>query len=355
MIDLKLLFVTGGTGGHIYPALALADYIKEKRQADILFVGNDDRMETTIIPKHGYSLKTLHTSGFTGGFGKVKAGLQSILAIHKAKQYIKQYNPDVVVGFGGYVSVPVILAAKQLGKKIVLHEQNSVAGAANRMLAKYADAIVVCYERCQAEFHHPHVYVLGNPRASVAAHQSLDEAYFASLHLPEDKPLVLVVMGSLGSSSITAIMQDVLKDIPDVNFLYVSGKQNYEAAKAKLAAPNVKVVDYVEQLSILEKFDLIVCRAGATTTAEISASGTCSILIPSPYVAHNHQYFNAKSLVDANSAFMIEEKNLNTKVLCDKINMILNNPEVKQTMQRQAKEHSFPNACSDILDMIERL
>ncbi|MDL2276456.1 undecaprenyldiphospho-muramoylpentapeptide beta-N-acetylglucosaminyltransferase [Breznakia sp. OttesenSCG-928-G09] len=354
---LKLLFVTGGTGGHIYPALALADYIKEEKQAEIAFVGNDDRMEKDIIPEHGYPFYALHTSGFSGNvFKKIKAGCQSLIALRKAKKIIKDFNPDVVIGFGGYVSVPVILAAQRLGKKIVLHEQNSVVGAANKMLAKHANAIVVCYERCMSELkEYQHVYLLGNPRASIAAKRKSDEAYFSSLDLPKDKPLVLIVMGSLGSSSITDIMKDVLQNIPEVNFLYVSGKQNYTLAKEELAYKNVKVVDYIDQLAIVDKFDLVICRAGATTAAEITASGVCSILIPSPYVAHNHQYFNAKALVDKKSALMIEEKDLNTQTLCDKINMVLNNPSIKEEIKKHAKENSFPNACYDITNIIERV
>jgi len=352
---LKILMVSGGTGGHIYPALALADYMKN-RGHEIVFIGNDDRMEATIIPEHGYPFFALHTSGFTGSiFNKMKAVMQSVWARKKAKKILNQVQPDVVVGFGGYVCVPVIMSAAKLHIKVILHEQNSIAGAANRILAKYANAVVICYEHARADFLNSKVYLLGNPRATYAAMRTSDEEYFQTLGLVHDKPLVLIVMGSLGSSSITTIMKDVLNEIKHVNFLYVSGKQNYSQAKQMLTSENVTVVDYVDQLAIIDKFDLIICRAGATTAAEITASGICSILIPSPYVAHNHQYFNAKSLVDEESALMIEEKDLNTKVLCDKINMVLNDSQIREKMRKNAKRLGYVNACEDIATLIEKL
>ena len=352
---LKVLIVTGGTGGHIYPALALADYMKQEGH-EIVFVGNDDRMEATIIPEHGYPFFALHTSGFTGSiFNKLKAGIQSLLATRKAKKIIRAEQPEVVIGFGGYVSVPTIMAANKLKVKIVLHEQNSIAGAANRLLAKYADAVVICYENARKDFPDSNVQLLGNPRATYAAQRITNEAYFKTFGLPEDKPLVLVVMGSLGSSSVNTIMKDVLREIKDVNFLYVSGKNTYQETYDELSSDHVKVVDYIDQLAIIDKFDLIICRAGATTAAEITASGICSILIPSPYVAHNHQYFNAKSLVDEKSALMIEEKDLNTKTLYDKINMVLSDKNLREEMSENAKEHGFPNACDDIAKLIETL
>ena len=352
---MKVLIVTGGTGGHIYPALALADYMKQEGH-EIVFVGNDDRMEATMIPEHGYPFFALHTSGFSGNvFNKLKAGFQSLLAMRKAKKIICREQPNIVVGFGGYVSVPTIMAAAKQKVKIVLHEQNSIAGAANRLLAKYADAIIICYENARSDFPNNKVYLLGNPRATYAAQRTVNETYFQSFGLMENKPLVLIVMGSLGSSSINTIMKDVLNEIKDVNFLYVSGKNNYQQAYNELSSNHVKVVDYIDQLAIIDKFDLIICRAGATTAAEVSASGICSILIPSPYVAHNHQYFNAKSLVDEKSALMIEEKDLNTKTLYDKINMVLSDKKLREEIHKNAKKHGFPNACDDIMRLIETL
>lgn len=353
---MKVLIVTGGTGGHIYPALALADYIRKQTSMDICFVGNDDRMEAIIIPENGYRFYALHTSGLAGSFyHKGKAMMQSVMAIRAAKKIIKQFNPDVIISFGGYVSVPVILAAYRLKKKIILHEQNSIVGKANRLASRYADAVVVCYENLLDAFKDKPVYLYGNPRATVAANQDVDEQYFINLQLPKDRKLVLIVMGSLGSTSINEKMKDVLTQIPDAYFLYVSGKANYEVAKKELANEHVKVVDYVDQLAILKKFDAIICRSGATTAAEVCAAGVAAIFIPSPYVANNHQYYNANYLVERQSAWMILEKELTVNALYDKMNVVLHDDRLRQEVCSNAKRNSFPNACEDILRLIESL
>lgn len=353
---MKLMIVTGGTGGHIYPALALADYIKEHENADILFVGNDDRMEHTIVPEHGYRIKTLHTSGLVGNpLKKARAVAQSGIAFQKAKGIIKDFKPDLVIGFGGYVSVPVLMAAHKMGIKVVIHEQNSIAGASNKLLSKYADAIITCYEAVKDDFENPNVYLYGNPRATFAAKTTFDKKYFDSLGLSVDKPLALIVMGSLGSETVNNIMADVLKDIKNVNFLYVSGKRDYQRVKEQLSSDNVKVVDYVDQMAIASKMDFMICRAGATTSAELCAAGIVSILIPSPFVAHNHQYFNAKALADKKCAFMIEEKDLTKETLCDKINTIISDKKLCEEIRTNAKKLGYPNACEDITRLIKEL
>ena len=198
--------------------------------------------------------------------------------------------------------------------------------------------------------------LLGNPRATNAVQVKFDEAYYRSLGLSMDKPLILVVMGSLGSSSINAIMKDVLPKIDNkYQILFVSGKNNYEEMKSVFPQDNIKVVDYVKQLDIIAKVDLIICRAGATTAAEITALGTPSILIPSPYVAHNHQFYNASVLVEKKAAYMIEEKDLNATVLDEKIKLIMDHPAIKEEMHQHALALGKPNASSDILDWCDEM
>ena len=176
---MRMMLVTGGTGGHIYPALALADAAVKRygKEAEIVFVGNDDRMEATLIPQRGYAFLPLHTSGLVGGIkAKSKAVAQMLMARRKAGGYIKSFQPDIVIGFGGYVSAPVILAAHSLGVKTMIHEQNSIMGKANELVLKKADAIVCCYERVIREEYAEKTRLLGNPRASVAARSAFDEA-----------------------------------------------------------------------------------------------------------------------------------------------------------------------------------
>lgn len=355
---MRILIATGGTGGHIYPALALADAAKAHyKDVEILFVGNDDRMEATEIPAHGYAFKGLHASGLTGSLmNKGKALFLMVNAYRKALHIMDEFHPDIVIGFGGYVSAPVMLAAHRKHIKTMIHEQNSIVGVSNKMVAKKMDAIVICYEKCFEEFGRERTRLLGNPRASQALEATFDKAYFLSLGLVLDKPLILVVMGSLGSTSINEIMKDALPNIDKkYQIVFVTGKDNEKEIKAYMKDSSVVVVGYVRQLDIMAKVDLLICRAGATTAAEITALGTASILIPSPYVAHNHQYYNASVLVDHKAAFMIEEKDLDAKNLEKKIEMIMANTQLQKTMRSNALALGKPNASEDILNWCDEM
>lgn len=355
---MRILIATGGTGGHIYPAIALADEAKRRYDdVEILFVGNDDRMEAIEVPAHGYAFRGLHACGLVGNiFNKAKALLLMANAYRKALRIMDEFKPDITIGFGGYVSAPVMLAAHHRHVKTMIHEQNSVVGVSNKRVANKMDAIVICYEKCYEEFGREKTQLLGNPRASDAVRVTFNEAYYQSLGLDKKKPLILVVMGSLGSTSINNIMKEVLPAInKQYQVLFVTGKDNYETIKKENYGTNIKIIDYVRQLDIIEKVDLIVCRAGATTAAEITALGTPSILIPSPYVAHNHQYYNASVLVNAKAAYMIEEKDLNAEKLNIYIQLIMSNGELRQGMKRAAKKLGRPNASEDILTWCEQL
>lgn len=355
---MRMLIATGGTGGHIYPALALADAAKNRyKDIEILFVGNDDRMESEVVPAHGYAFRALHASGLVGNpMQKAKAILLMMKAYRKALRIIDEFHPDIAIGFGGYVSAPVMLAAHKRHVKTMIHEQNSIVGVSNKMVAKKMDGIVICYEKCYEEFGKERTRLLGNPRATSAINVKFDAPYFKSLGLSLNKPTILVVMGSLGSTSVNQIMKDALPQVDEkYQILFVTGKNNFKEIKASVHQKNIIVVDYVKQLEIMEHIDLIVCRAGATTAAEITALGTPSILIPSPYVAHNHQFYNASVLVDQHAAFMIEEKDLNAKTLKEKINQIMGNQELQKTMRENALSLGKPNASADILTWCEEM
>ena len=210
--------------------------------------------------------------------------------------------------------------------------------------------MVVCYQRCLDELSGKNVRLLGNPRAGVVQQKPFNEAYYHSLGLDESKPLVLIVMGSLGSTSVNDAMVEALNEVnDDVQILYVTGKMNYEVMKNRFKLKNIKVVPYVDQIAIMEKVDCIICRAGATTSAEITAFGIPAILIPSPYVAMNHQFYNAKVLVDKKCAFMIEEKDLTGKQLYEKLSRILHHPNLVETMRKNMLANGYPNACADMI------
>ena len=355
---MKIVCVTGGTGGHIYPALAFLDKFKEQDPScEIGCIGNDDRMEAQLIPEKGYPFQSLHTSGLVGSpLKKMKAILQLFIAYQKSKKILKDFNPDFVIGFGGYVSAPVILAAHHLHIPTLIHEQNSIVGKANQLVMNKVDRIITCYEKCDEVFPKEKTFLLGNPRATTAKESEFDQAYYDTFQLDSKKKTILIMMGSLGSSSVNQLMKDALKGIEDnIQFIYVCGKDNLQDAALFKELKNVHVTGYVDTLKIYKKIDGMICRAGATTLAEVTALGIPSILIPSPYVANNHQFYNASVLVDANAGVMIEEKNLNAETLSNAISKIMNDPIRMESMKQCSLRLGRPNACRDILEWCEQL
>ena len=354
----KICLVTGGTGGHIYPALALASKWKEMDDIEeVFFIGNDDRMEASLVPSNGYKFYALHTSGLTGGIAnKIKAILQLFKAFSIAKGYLKKEKPSIVIGFGGYVCAPVIMAAHSLHIPTMIHEQNSIVGKSNKVVMNKVDSIVTCYEKCFEVFPKDKTVLLGNPRATIAKEAKFDKAYFQSLGLSFDKKTILIMMGSLGSSSVNELMKEALKNVDfGLQFLYVCGKDNDQDLNLFDGKENVVVVPYVDTLKIYGKIDGMICRAGATTLAEVTALGIPSILIPSPYVANNHQFYNASMLVKEHAARVIEEKDLNAKNLEKEIIELFGNKEEMQKTRECALRLGKPNAAYDMISLANKL
>jgi UDP-N-acetylglucosamine--N-acetylmuramyl-(pentapeptide) pyrophosphoryl-undecaprenol N-acetylglucosamine transferase len=352
----KICIVTGGTGGHIFPALALAGIWKQTDpEVSLFFIGNDDRMEKDLVPAEGYPFFSVHAKGFAGSWAdKATALMLQLSARNHAHDILKQEKPDLVIGFGGYVSAPVLAAAKSLHIPVMVHEQNSVVGKSNKMAARKADAIVTCYP--EAKFDHPNVRLLGNPRASYAVMDHADRDYFLSLGLKPDKKTLLIVMGSLGSASVNTLMQDALKGLSKQwQVLYVCGKDNSGTLDLFPDNPDIHTVEFVNTLKIYPFIEGMICRAGATTLAEVCALAIPSIIIPSPYVAENHQYYNAKKLADEHAALMIEEKDLNAKTLREAIETGFENEENRQAMAENARKLGAPNAAQDMIDWAEQL
>lgn len=348
----KVCLVTGGTGGHIYPALALAQVWKEEQpDLSLFFIGNADRMEADIIPAAHYPFFGMHTSGLEGSLGhKLKALLQYPGAVLRARRLLKREKPDLVMGFGGYVSAPVLLAASMLKIPVMMHEQNSVVGKANRLVMNKADGIVTCYEKCDEVFDTSKRRLLGNPRATLASRAEPDPEYFASLGLDPNLKTILIVMGSLGSASVNELMKEALKDLdPSLQVIYVCGKQNDQNLDLFPDQPNIHTVPYVDTMKLYGMLDGMICRAGATTLAELTALGIPSIIIPSPFVANNHQYYNARMLTDQGAAYLIEEKDLNAASLSQAIRTVFFDEENRQAYARKARAMGKPHAAQDII------
>lgn len=357
---MKVILATGGTGGHIYPAMALADEIlKQDADSKVLFVGSKSRMEAREIPKAGYRFYPLNIVSSSGSvFNKVASVISMFSCTLDCIQLMKKEKPDAVIGFGNYISMPVILAAHQQKILTVLHEQNSYAGKANRFLARYADAIVGCYKENLEQFPKEKTKILGNPRATLAADTLENDTVIQELGLDPSKKLVVIVMGSLGSESVNGVMKNALHQMKnkDYQILYVTGRNHYDDfTKDWQASSNIKIVPYIDGCKVMINADLCVVRGGATTAAEVTAMEMPCIIIPSPYVPNNHQVKNALALQNEGAAFMIEEKDLTEQAIINKIEEILYNNNQLNEMAKAAGRLSKKHASKDILSWINEL
>ena len=352
---MKVVVAAGGTGGHLYPALALVEYIK-KQQPDskFLFIGTKDRLESQVVPQLGYDYVGLNVKGLVGNpIKKAFSAMLFVKSITTAKKVIKKFNPDIVIGFGGYPSASAVQAAFGLKIKTLIHEQNSIIGLTNKILIKKVDKIVCCYQKAYNDFPKDKTLLLGNPRASVITHEVPHEIH-EKYRLDKNKKLVTIVMGSLGSKSVNDAMIDAMNKFKGKNYqvLYVTGKPYYESMKM-YENENVKIVPYIDDMpSVMHATDLIISRAGASTLAELTALGVPAILIPSPYVAANHQEYNALELVNANAAKMILEADLRVDSLISTIDSIIEDEVTLNVLKENAKKLGKPNACPDMYRVI---
>lgn len=369
---MRVIFAAGGTGGHINPAIAAASELKERfPDAEILFIGTKDKMEAQLVPKAGFDFKTISISGFQRKIS-VKNIFRNIATIWRlancgrvVRKILKTFKPDVVIGFGGYVSGPVVRAAAKMGIKTAIHEQNAFPGVTNKMLAKQVDTVMLTVADAQKylECKNPPV-ITGLPVRGEILRADRD---FARAELGiDEKPLVLSFGGSLGAKTINESMVSVISSLYDsgkCNFIHAYGqygkwfpdklKENgIDLDKAK----NIKISEYIHNMDkCLAAADVVICRSGASTLAELEAIGRVSILIPSPNVAENHQYHNAMTLVNANAARVIEEKELTNEKLLKTLNELIDNDILREEMSLNANKLCVTDAQKQICDVIVSL
>lgn len=356
---MKVIVCAGGTGGHIYPALAIINKIKQKEPlSEILYIGTTDRMEKTLIPKLGINYVGIEMSGIDrknllkniGVFIKYKK------AIKLAKKTIKEFDPNIVIGAGGYITAPVVLAAHKLKYKTLIHEQNSIPGVSNKMISKYVDRVCVSLPNTVSYFDKDKVIYTGNPRSEEILYtKKVDKKQFG---LSESKKLVIIVMGSLGSTTMTKKIKEIVPafNIKDYQVIVITGKEYYEDFKNMNLPKNVAAVPFLDNfINLLKSADLIISRAGASTIAEITAIGIPSILVPSPYVTNNHQYMNAKELEDSGACKLITEEDFSISTVIPAIDNILNDKEVYLKMRECSKKLGVSDSATRIYNEIKKI
>ncbi len=329
---MKILIGGGGTGGHVYPALALARYAQSVSSAnEILFVGTEKGLESTIIPSAGFSLKTIPVSSFQGNFKQFVSTVFNLLdSLKRTSAIIKEYRPNVILGMGGYVAAPLVVSGLIKRFPVVLHEQNALPGLVNRKLAPFVKRVCLSFAETEKLLpRYSRVLYTGNPRASEVSTltRAVGCRYF---NLDPGDKNILIYGGSRGALKLNQEVTAYLEAgyLPeDVNLIYVTGEIYYREVTAKLGkiSDRVKVYPYLDRMpEALAAADLAVTRSGATTLAELTALGIPALLVPSPNVVHNHQYYNAKLLADAGAAILIEEKDFDFNRLKKEVDLLLN-------------------------------
>ncbi len=347
---MRVIVTGGGTGGHIYPALAIADKFKEQEpETEILYVGNEEGIEKDVVPKSGFPMELVDARWLdkSNPWQLIKTGVRVTKGILEAGRVMRKFKPDVVIGTGGYVCFPVILAGKRFGAKTFLHEQNAFPGLANRTLEKYVNKVFLGFSDAAKYFKDPSKMVeAGNPvRKSFF---SLDKAEArAKLGFPQEDFVVFSFGGSLGAEKINEVafeLMEALNGHEKVRMVFGTGKWYYDSIIEKAAereitlCENIIIKDYIDDMeNYLAASDLIISRAGALSVAETTVCGRASILIPSPNVTGNHQYFNAKAVADRGGAILLEEKDLTAEGLIKEVMHLKNNPEIAEKMGRAAK------------------
>lgn len=364
----KILFATGGTGGHINPALAVAGYIRENYpKAEILFVGTADRMEAQLVPAAGYDFKTIEIQGFSRelNFEGLKHNIKTVNLLFKsegqAKKIIEDFKPDVVIGFGGYVSGPVLSVAARMGIPTAVHEQNAFPGVTNKNLAKKVDVVMLTAPEAEKLLKPKNPCVVTGLPIRGEIISANKEFARAEMKL-DSRPLILSMGGSLGARAINEAVKYLILhrfEKKDCYYLHATGKAGAsmidDIGKDVDLNANSQIMlrEYINDMDrCLAAADLVVCRAGASSLSEIQALGKPSILVPYPYAAENHQYYNAKTMSDRDAAILIEEKDFTGERLLSEVEKLFSKPERLKKMGENARAMAILDASQRITECV---
>ena len=356
----KILLSGGGTGGHIYPAIAIADELKRRHpDAVFLFVGAEGRMEMEKVPKAGYTIKGLNISGLQRSLSLKNLSFPFKLmgSLLKARKIISEFNPDVVIGTGGYASGPTLFMANKKGIPTLIQEQNSYPGITNKLLAKKADKICVAYDGLETYFPKEKMIKTGNPvRQDLLDIDSKRDEALRYFKLSPGKTTLVVLGGSLGARMINRIIEHNLGEILEngVQIIWQSGKLYYDEYQKYNKYPDVQVHAFIEKMELLyAASDIILSRAGAGTISELCLVGKPVLFIPSPNVAEDHQTKNAEAVVKNRAAEMVKEDEAERFIRVFK--EVLNDKSKQKELSENIKKMALPRATSMIADAVEAI
>ena len=356
---LRVIISGGGTAGHIFPAIAIADYIKKECNANFLFIGARKKMEIKKVKKAGYKISAIWIDGYQRRFSfrNFVLPLKILISFFQSLYFLMKYRPHVVIGTGGFVSGPIVFSASLLGIPTLIHEQNSFPGITNKILSRFVNKVCVSYPNLNHLFNNKEIIVSGNPvRAELKKIVSKNESinYF---NLNISLPTILVVGGSLGAEPINKIVLKNLEKIKTEGYqlIWQTGGTHYKKYK-HLNSKNVRVFDFIDNMNFAyTASDLVISRAGAIAIAEICLLKKPSILIPSPYVSENHQYENARSLEGQVATCLINQNSLSAE-FWEKLKHIMSNKNYRQNISNNAYALSKKNAeniiFKSIMDLI---
>src|SRR3989338_3863766 len=355
---LRIVLAGGGTGGHLFPALALAEEFKSRdKDCGILFIGSAAGIEKDVVPKYGYALEFVDVEGLKGKglYNKVSAGLKAAKAVFAAKKILKSFRPDGVIGTGGYSSGTVVLAARLLGIKTAILEQNTVPGLKNRILGRFVNIIFIAFEQSKRFFPRGRVVLSGNPiRKELLKAGSRGEK--VGINGKAKKFTILIFGGSQGAKAINTAILDAMEYLSDIRgsirIIHQTGDLDYAAVKEMYERKGVKaeVYKFIDDMaSVYAAADMVICRAGATSIAEITALGLASILVPYPFAANNHQEINARCLADKGAAIMMKQDEIVGDILASYIRRFNENPKSLTEIREKALAFGKPDAAQEIV------
>lgn len=361
---MKIMIAGGGTGGHIYPGIAIAKKIKEiKPDCDILFIGTNSGLEKKIVPKEGFDIKFITVEGLNKKFSikTIGSAFKAVKGYVQSSKIIKSFKPDIVVGTGGYVCGPLVLSAHMHKIPTVIHEQNAFPGITNKILSRFVDKIAITYKESNKYFPQSKVIYTGNPVRSEILNVDKKSAR-NSFGFTEKGNVILIVGGSRGAKNINNAIVNIADDLKKFNMqvLFITGENEYDRIIGEFKSrgintngSNFKVYPYIYNMQeALGACDMIITRAGATILSEITVLGIPAIIVPSPYVANNHQEYNAKVLEKNGAGLIVHENELSTSKLIESIKEIMFDKEKYNLMCKKSRELSRVNAADNICDII---